>query len=431
MFEINLVPELKDKAIKAIKLRNLIFFGCIVVVAASVAILIVLGVIKGGQDLALANKDDQLSKFSSKIQSFEDLDELLTIQSQLSGINSLNSNKKVLSRIFNVLQTLLPTNGDEITISELSVNLDESTISFDAQARAKTEPFINYNVLNAFKQSMGLMRYDYGRYVDKNGNQIPTLCIQEQDVNGTISAIWAQGATGCDPSNNEDGLTASNEEAQKIFAAANAEPELKEKTREVEVTDEDEDDEEDSDEDDEEVNYLEGLENPGSTVIKEEKKKTKQEVIWTTIYRTPLFNEWYNKGYMSLDGQISGVQHFETSCYTYTGIDDGKNEKNEDGTEKLSAKWTMDNSCEMVPEDINIIDSSDGRDSEGELVLRFSAVININSEVFAFRNKHMLTIAPTGKTNVTDSYIQVEGMFDKKAEACYDAECKTSYQEDL
>ena len=67
---------------------------------------------------------------------------------------------------------------------------------------------------------------------------------------------------------------------------------------------------------------------------------------------------------------------------------------------------------------INISDSSNGRDASGELVLRFSAVITLNPEVFSFNNKHVLTIGPAGRYNVTDSYVQIQSLFAKRAEDC-------------
>ena len=50
--EINLVPDIKDEMIKTLKIRNYIFFACIVVAIASVAVTAVLGLIAGAQELA-------------------------------------------------------------------------------------------------------------------------------------------------------------------------------------------------------------------------------------------------------------------------------------------------------------------------------------------------------------------------------------------
>ena len=47
--EINLVPDIKNEMIKALKMRNLIFFICIVSVIVSLGIVAILGAIVGGQ----------------------------------------------------------------------------------------------------------------------------------------------------------------------------------------------------------------------------------------------------------------------------------------------------------------------------------------------------------------------------------------------
>ena len=54
--EINLVPDIKGEMIKALKLRNFIFFISIVVAGASVAVVLVFAMIAGGQQVAVNSK---------------------------------------------------------------------------------------------------------------------------------------------------------------------------------------------------------------------------------------------------------------------------------------------------------------------------------------------------------------------------------------
>ena len=177
--EINLVPDIKGEMIKALKLRNFIFFLCIVVASASIGVTLVAGLIAGGQQAAVDGKKATIETLSSKLNSYSELSDFLTIKDQLGGLSSLNSNKKVLSRTFNILSALIPVGADTITISELNVDLSENnpTFMFDAQANAGKEPFIDYNVLDSFKKSMQYMRYDYGSYIDRDGNTIPAYCM--------------------------------------------------------------------------------------------------------------------------------------------------------------------------------------------------------------------------------------------------------------
>ena len=313
--EINLVPDIKGEMIKTLKLRNLIYFICIVVGAVSLGATAIVALIMGGQQAALDGKKSTLDGLSQKLNSYSDLDEFLTIKDQVGNISTLTNNKKVLSRTFNILSALIPTGADTITVSELNVNLsgDQPTFSFDAQANAGREPFIDYNVLDSFKKSMQYMRYDYGNYVDKNGATIPAYCMIE---------TGADGATFMEPSK---GIYA--------FWTINAEE--------------------------------------GQQVVR--------------IWRTPQYSDWYKQTqvegqpYMNLNGQISGVEHFESACITYTG---------NDSHNAASPKWIESNeSCLLVPggtDGIKVSDSSNGRDNDEELVLRFSATIALDAGVYDF-----------------------------------------------
>ena len=116
---------------------------------------------------------------------------------------------------------------------------------------------------------------------------------------------------------------------------------------------------------------------------------------------------------MSLDGQISGVPHFESACISYTG-DNSEN--------KTNPKWTESNeTCWLVPagtDGITISESSNGRDSTEQLVLTFSATITLSPDLFDYANTHMIALAPSGRHNVTDSYVQIQAVFGEKAAKC-------------
>lgn len=385
--EINLVPDVKDEMIKALKLRNLIFFICIVVASASVGVTLLFGMILGGQQLALEGKKTMLTTLSDKLNSYSDLSDFLTIKDQLGNLSAISDNKQVLSRTFNILSTMIPTGADTITISELTVNLAEENpiYTFDAQANAGREPFIDYNVLDSFKKSMQYLRYDYGSYVDKDGNTIPAYCIIESGSDGAIFrdptngiyAFWTIDGEGCNP-------------------AKTTTQENNDDTTNVPTSD----------------GYS---------------RETYENQSVVRIWRTPQFSSWYKaqpsagQPSMTLDGAISNVPHFESQCIKYSG---------NIATSSSSPKWTETNeSCLLVPagtEGINITESSNGRGASDELVLRFSASITISPEVYKFNNTHVLTIAPTGRYNVTDSYVQIQAMFGERAADCEEGDTACS-----
>lgn len=386
--EINLVPDIKNEMIKTLKLRNLIFFICIVVASASIGVTLIFGITAGGQQIAIDNKKTAIDNLSAKLNSYSDLDDFLTIKDQIDGISTITSRKTVLSRTFNILSAFLPTGADTITISNLDVDLsgDQPAFNFDAQANSGTEPYIDFAVLEAFRKSMDEMRYDYGTYVDKNGDSIPAYCMIESGSDGaiftdttrrglvstetnSIYALWAINGEGCAPASADD-------------------------------------------------NY-----NPESDYTLEDYEGQKVVRIW----RTPQ-PEWYkenpssSEAQISLDGSISNVAHFESFCTSYSGT------KNNN-----SITWTKtNNNCLLVPggssEGITVSEATNGRDADEQLVLRFSATILIAPEAYQFTNTHMLAVAPAGRHNVTDSYLQVQAMFSAPATACSadDVDCSTN-----
>ena len=88
--EINLVPDIKAEMIKTLKLRNLIFFVCIVASIAAVAAVVILGSIMGGQQLVMEDRKNTINELSNKLNADTDLSKYLTIQSQLDQLSEID-----------------------------------------------------------------------------------------------------------------------------------------------------------------------------------------------------------------------------------------------------------------------------------------------------------------------------------------------------
>lgn len=422
--EINLVPDIKDDFIKALRFRNFVFFLCIVVAISSTVVILIFLSITGGQQGIISAKQATIDTLQKKIEDYSDLSEFLTIRDQLSNIATITENKVMLSRTFNILSAMIPTGDDYIGISELSVSLEneeaDPTFTIDAQANAGTEPKIDYKVLDAFKKSMQYLRFDYGKYVDKNDQEIPSYCIIESDIDGSTFrdpergyfAYWLIDGEDCDPSAEDE---EEEEEETSLFETQTF--------------------------DDQEFTSTETEFIDASTLKKESKeelaKRTGGEVIdydgqnVIKIWRTPQYTEWYksdpkeDEQYMSLDGSIHNVPHFASSCISYSGTE----------KENKTITWTTTNdSCTLISnnneegEGIKIESSSNGRNTDEELVLRFTATITFNPEVFNFNNHHLIALPPAGRRNVTDSYAQIQSIFAERASDCdkNDTECITT-----
>lgn len=384
-YEINLVPEVKVKMIKSQKMRNVVLFVCIVVASGAIGVVAILFGIKSGQDIAMSSQDRKLALMSEKLNSYSELDELVAIQGQLKGIDEITSRKTVLSRVFGALSVMLPTGGDVVKLSELRVNLETDLINLEGQADARIDPQIDYRVLESFKKGVALTKYDYGRYVDAEGKELPTYCIRESSDDGSALKVgdsyyawWDLTVRGCEGTpvgeNGKDGPDGFHYSKDADVETAASEGE-------------------------------------GSGENADNVKPVRVK-----IWRTPQFETWYKADKMSIDGAIEGIEHFESVCYMYSGVDAG-------GT----VKWNSTNDCLLAGNGLTVSDSSNARDESDNLVLRFEGSVNFAEEFFAFGNKHMMAIGPMGQ-NVTDSYVQVGNMFTQEARVCEenDTECLTN-----
>lgn len=430
-YEINLVPAVKAQMIKAQKMRNLVLFICIVVSSVAVGAVVILFGVKSGQDIAISGQDKKLETMSSKLNSFSELNDVLTIQSQLSSIEDIIEQKTVLVRVFGALAAMLPQGADFMKFSELTINMENNLLRLDGQADAKVDPLIDYRVLESFKKGASLTKYDYGRYYDADGNQLPTYCIEETDEEGNayhegenFYAWWNLTIAGCAGSQ----LGGKPVEGAQYHYSSKAEVEMGEPEDDGEgtticdengencVTQGDGENEDIWDESDTEGD---SGETEGEDESEEEEKGPVP--VKVKIWRTPQFDAWYDLKYMSLDGTISGIEHFASECYRYSGED----AVNSSG--KKYIRWNSLNNCMLVPDGLEVTDSSNGRDENDSLVLKFSGQMTFAEAFFSFQNKHMIAIGPLGQ-NVTDSYLQIGNMFTKEAEECApdDMECLTN-----
>lgn len=415
-YEINLVPAVKAQMIKAQKMRNIVLFICIVVSSVAVGFVVILFGIKSGQDIAISGQDKRMEIMSQKINGFNEMNDLVTIQDQLNKISGILDEKTVLSRVFGALSVMMPEGGDDVKLSELRVDLDTSTLTMEGQADAQKDPLIDYRVLESFKKGMALTKYDYGRYVDATGSEIPTQCISEADAEGNAYKVgdnfyawWDITIPGCEAVP----LGTLEDTGAEFYYTREAETEkgTEEYTGAMETR---------CDENGENC-----VDVPAPEIVCDENGENcvevpvelKEVTLKVKIWRTPQFNPWYNSGKMDLNGSISGIEHFNSECFTYRGSDT-----------RGEVRWTsVNNECVLAPEGLEVLSSSNGRNESNNLVLKFSAKTTLAEAFFSFQNKHMVAIGPLGQ-NVTDSYVQIGNMFAQEARECAvdDTECNTN-----
>ena len=168
MIEINLIPNVKLELIKAQKTRSKVIATSIFVSIATLSIVaVLLAYIFGVQSIRGVLADNEIKSGSAKLAKVEDLDKVLTIQNQLTKISELNDSKKIDSRIFDILQVIIPresagSSTPLIQISTISIDPESSVITIDGQTGQ------GYSAVEIFKKTIDGARIKYDDSDTKN-----------------------------------------------------------------------------------------------------------------------------------------------------------------------------------------------------------------------------------------------------------------------
>jgi hypothetical protein len=144
MIEINLIPDVKQEFIKAQKMRKAAITISILVGAAAAGVVVVLILLLGAQALHETISRGQIDSEFKKFKAVNDIDNVLTIQNQLDQIATIHGNKTMDSRMFDVLAAINPAAPNDVRISSVKLNPDDSTLTIEGSAQngyAATETF--------------------------------------------------------------------------------------------------------------------------------------------------------------------------------------------------------------------------------------------------------------------------------------------------
>ena len=134
MIEINLIPSVKRDLLRARSIRNRVVSVSFLVGSASVAAVVALAVIFGGQIAAEAVQKGSIKDKGNKLSSITDLNKVVTIQNQLSKITSQHDSKKINSRVFDVVSAVNPPAPNDISFSTVKLDPESKTITLEGTA---------------------------------------------------------------------------------------------------------------------------------------------------------------------------------------------------------------------------------------------------------------------------------------------------------
>jgi hypothetical protein len=127
--------------------------------------------------------DDSIKKGSAQLASVEDLSKILTIQNQLTKISALNDDKKINSRVFDLLQAIIPPAPNDVKISSLIIDATAGTVTFEGQTPT-------YPSLETFKKTIAAANV---RYKDADDKQVDTVLASDLSIS---NVSYGEDATG-------------------------------------------------------------------------------------------------------------------------------------------------------------------------------------------------------------------------------------------
>ncbi|MBI4034741.1 hypothetical protein HY380_02475 [Candidatus Saccharibacteria bacterium] len=130
--QLNLLPDIKLTYIKQQRTRNLITTSAILISAVCLLVfLIMLVTVYGLQKKQLSNSDKSIASSTAELQQITGLNDILTVQNQLTTLSSLHKQKHHAGRIFNYLTKLTPA---DISVSNVSIDFKGAAMGISGTA---------------------------------------------------------------------------------------------------------------------------------------------------------------------------------------------------------------------------------------------------------------------------------------------------------
>lgn len=178
MIEINLVPDVKQQLIKAQLQRTMVIAIAATTALVSVGIVVLLAMYAFGVQVFMESSADGAIKDKfGELQSVQDLDKALTLQSQLAGVSDSHANVPVVSRFAEIQATITPKD-DSINITKFAIDRENQQILIEGEASE------GYKQLEIFKKTILASTFVY-KTIDSN--EVTKSFLTEQIIDGTRS----------------------------------------------------------------------------------------------------------------------------------------------------------------------------------------------------------------------------------------------------
>lgn len=133
MLQLNLLPDVKVEYLKSRRMRGLVMsISLLLIVGSVIAVLLVGSYAYGVQKKQLSDLNKSIQDNVAQLNGIDNLDQILTVQNQLTTLDSLHSAKPAMSRLYVFLPQITPT---DVQVSNLDVDFSTSTMHIQGTAR--------------------------------------------------------------------------------------------------------------------------------------------------------------------------------------------------------------------------------------------------------------------------------------------------------
>ncbi|MGH7142478.1 MAG: PilN domain-containing protein [Candidatus Saccharimonadales bacterium] len=150
MIQFNLLPDVKQVYIKTQRIKRFVIGGSLVISAAAIFIFLVLlfsvYIVQKGN---ISNLNSTIQTDSNTLKNTPNLSTMLTVQSHLNSLPTLDSQDPAVSRLFGFISQLTPT---QATISDLQVDFTQNTTTISGNAP-------NLEVVNTYVDNLKFTSY--------------------------------------------------------------------------------------------------------------------------------------------------------------------------------------------------------------------------------------------------------------------------------
>ncbi len=155
MIELNLLPDVKKEFIKAQRTRNSVISGAILVCIVAVGVIAMLATtVYGAQKVLKDNLSKEIVSNHKKVEEKQEINKYLAIQSQLKYLDEGASQRSVYGRLLEYLPQLNPAPPFNITLYEVKLTKEVTTINMTGVASS-------FEAVNNFKNTLERATFVY------------------------------------------------------------------------------------------------------------------------------------------------------------------------------------------------------------------------------------------------------------------------------